>query len=118
MSKMEEALLKGFGQLPEEQQQTLLEFTEFLVQRYAIEAEPVADCPLDIPRPEKESVVKAVKRLSKTYPMLDTKELFEKTSSFMMRNLMHGEESVAVIDEMEVFFEKRYQIFSKEKIST
>ncbi len=116
MSKKEDALLKGFVKLPEAQQQILLEFTEFLVQRYAIEAEPVSDHPLDIPRPEKESVVKAVKRLSKTYPMLDTKELFEKTSSFMMRNLMHGEESVVVIDEMEMFFEKRYLVFSKEEV--
>ncbi len=116
MSKKEEALLKGFGQLPEDQQQTLLEFTEFLVQRYAVEIKPVADSPLEIPRPEKESVVKAVKRLSKTYPMLDSKDLFEKTSSFMMRNLMHGEDSVVLIDEMEIFFEKRYQVFSRDKI--
>lgn len=115
MSKEEDALLKGFSQLPAAQQETVLEFVTFLVQRYAIEAEPIPEKPLDIPRPQKESVVKAVKRLSKTYPMLDTKELFEKTSSFMMRNLMHGEESVAVIDEMEAFFEKRYQVLFKEK---
>ena len=109
MPDTEEVLLKRFRQLPETQQQALLDYADFLSQRYAIEAEPVAEHPLDIPRPQQESVVKAVKRLSKTYPMLDSKILFEKTSSFMMRNLMHGEESVVLIDEMEIFFQQSYR---------
>jgi len=115
MPDTEEVLLKKFRQLPEIQQQTLLDYVEFLSQRYAIKAEPVAEHPLDIPRPQKESVVKAVKRLSKTYPMLDTKKLFEKTSSFMMRNLMHGEDSASLIDEMEIFFEEHYQVYCSDK---
>jgi len=109
MPDPEAELLKRFHQLPESQQQTLLDYAEFLSQRYAIAAEPVAEHPLDIPRPQEESVVKAVRRLSKTYPMLDSKILFEKTSSFMMRNLMHGEDSVVLIDEMEMFFQQSYQ---------
>ncbi|MFW2439640.1 MAG: hypothetical protein ACN4GR_09740 [Arenicellales bacterium] len=109
MPDTEEDLLKRFRQLPGTQQQALLDYAEFLNQRYAIVAEPVAEHPLDIPRPQQESVVKAVRRLSKTYPMLDSKELFEKTSSFMMRNLMHGEDSGALIDEMELFFQQSYQ---------
>ena len=107
-------LLKIFHQLPETQQQALLDYAEFLSQRYAIAAEPVAEHPLDIPRPQEESVVKAVRRLSKTYPMLDSKILFEKTSSFMMRNLMHGEKSDVLIDEMEIFFQQSYQTLSGE----
>jgi len=115
MSATEEVLLKKFRQLPESQQQTLLDYAEFLSQRYVTEAEPVAEHPLDIPRPQEESVVKAVRRLSKAYPMLDSKKLFEKTSSFMMRNLMHGEDSASLIDEMETFFEEHYQVYRREK---
>lgn len=115
MPDEEKVLLKNFRQLPKTQQQTLLDYAEFLSQRYAIEAEPVADHPLDIPRPQEESVIKAVKRLSKTYPMLDSTKLFEKTSSFMMRNLMHGEACASLIDEMEIFFEEHYQAHHREK---
>lgn len=115
MPGTDKVLLKILQQLPEEQRQSLVDYAEFLAQRYAIETEPVAEHPLDIPRPDKESVVKAVRRLSKNYPMLDAKELFEKTSSFMMRNLMHGEDSAGLIDEMEIFFEGHYQVFCRGK---
>jgi hypothetical protein len=47
--------------------------------------------------------------------MLDSKELFEKTSSFMMKNLMHGEDSGIVIDEMEIFFQQTFQSYISEK---
>ncbi len=115
MPDAEEKLLKYFRQLPEVQQQALLDYAGFLVERYAISPEPAVVHPLDIPRPQEESVVKAVKRLSKTYPMLDSKKLFEKTSSFMMRNLMHGEDTTSLIDEMEIFFEEHYQLHRSEK---
>ena len=113
MSKLETALLKNLRQLPEAQKQSLADYAEFLCQRYAIE-EAVPTVPLDIPRPQQESVVKAIRRLAKTYPMLDSKELFEKTSSYMMRNMMHGEDSSALIDEMEVFFLKSYHTYISE----
>ena len=115
MSKLEDAILKSLRQLPEAQKQVLADYAEFLCQRYAIEEDSVAKIPLDIPRPQEESVVKAIKRLSKTYPMLDSKELFEKTSSYMMRNLMHGEGSSVLIDEMEVYFEQTYLTYSNER---
>ena len=115
MADLEDALLKSLRKLPETQQQMLADFAEFLCQRYAIEEEIAPQQPVEIPRPQEESVIKAVKRLSKTYPMLDSKELFEKTSSFMMRNLMHGEDSVVVIDEMEVFFQQSFESYTSEK---
>ena len=118
MVDLEGVLLKSLRKLPETQQQMLADFAEFLCQRYAIEEEIVPQQPVDIPRPQEESVVKAVRRLSKTYPMLDSKDLFEKTSSFMMRNLMHGEDSRKVIDEMEVFFQQSFQSYMSEKESS
>jgi len=111
MPDLEDLLLKSLRQLPEAQKQTLVDYAEFLCQRYAVEETVVPQHPVDIPRPQEESVVKAVRRLAKTYPMLDSKELFEKTSSFMMRNLMHGEDSNDVIDEMEDFFQQSYQTY-------
>ena len=115
MPDLEEVLLKSLRQLPEAQKQTLVDYAEFLCQRYAVEETVVPRQPVDIPRPKEESVVKAVRRLAKTYPMLDSKELFEKTSSFMMRNLMHGEDGDALIDEMEIFFQQRYQAYISEE---
>ena len=111
MSKLEDTLLNSLRRLPQAQKQALLDYAEFLTQRYAVEDETIPLDPLDIPRPQEESVVKAIRRLAKTYPMLDSKELFEKTSSFMMRNLMHGEDSCVLIDEMEVFFQQSYHDF-------
>jgi hypothetical protein len=115
MSDVEKVLLKNLHQLPETQQQALLDYAEFLTQRYAIEEELVPQQPVDISRPAGESVIKAVRRLSKTYPMLESKEMFEKTSSFMMRNLMHGEGSETVIDEMEIFFSQSYKAYIDDK---
>lgn len=115
MSDFETILLKNLRQLPPEQQQALVDYSDFLCQRYAIEETSVPQTPADISRPQVESVMKAIRRLSKTYPMLESKEMFEKTSSFMMRNLMHGEGSETVIDEMEVFFHQSYQNFLVEK---
>jgi hypothetical protein len=111
MSVDEKVLLKKFRLLPEAQKQALADYAEFLSQRYAEEPEPVPQQPLDIPRPQQETVIKAIQRLSKTYPMLDSKELFEKTSTYMMRNLMQGEDNDMLIDEMEVFFKERYQAY-------
>jgi len=115
MPKLEDTLLNFLRRLPDEQKQVLVDYAEFLSQRYAVEEQSVPFEPLDIPRPQQESVVKAIRRLAKTYPMLDSKELFEKTSSYMMRNLMHGEDSYIVIDEMEVFFQQTYQDFISKK---
>ena len=115
MSNLEDKLLNCLRQLPDEQKQVLVDYADFLSQRYAVEEQTAPLEPLELPRPQEESVVKAIRRLAKTYPMLDSKELFEKTSSYMMRNLMHGEDSYLLIDEMEVFFQQSYQEFISKK---
>lgn len=115
MSKLEDAILNSLRRLPDEQKQALVDYAEFLSQRYGVDEDTIPLDPLDIPRPQEESVVKAIRRLAKTYPMLDSKELFEKTSSYMMRNLMHGEDGYVLIDEMEVFFQQSYQDFISKK---
>lgn len=112
MKKSEKALIESYRRLPREQQQALVDYVEWLTTRYATVSEEPAttpDKPLDIPRPEEESVVKAIRRLSNTYPMLDTSEMLTKTSSFMTRHVMEGQDGGAIIDEMEDYFRECYE---------
>ncbi len=110
MKKTEKALLESYRLLPSAQQQSLTDYAEWLVSRYGRQAEEaVSSEPLDIPRPEEESVVKAIRRLSNTYPMLDTSEMLTKTSSFMTRHVMEGQDSAEIIDEMEDYFRECYE---------
>lgn len=121
MSDTEAQLLDWFRQLPEAERGTVLAFTQFMVQRgsglpvrsmpmaaaKAAEPEPVPD-PKDIPRPESEKVVLALKRLSQTYFMLDKSKMLGLTSGLMTEHIMSGREAVAVIDELEEVFRNQY----------
>jgi len=95
-----------FDDLPETDQTTLFEFAEFLKSRAPDLASKITE-PLGIARPEEESVVAAIKRLKKNYPMVSQKELLNQTSEFMMQHMMQGKSAKDVIDEMEVMFEAR-----------
>ena len=105
--------------LPAEQAAALLEFAEFLLVRHgsaAVAAEGNADAkapaiaaPLDIARPAEESVVKAVKRLRATYPMLDARKLLNETSALMTQHVMQGRDKIEVIEELEILFRTHYE---------
>lgn len=103
----ERRLLACFRRLPAEHQSTLLEFAEFLLAR----TEPVAPdtTPKPIPRPEEESVIGAIKRLSETYHMLDRSKMLHETSGLMAQHVMQGREAGEVIDELEIVFRRHYQ---------
>jgi len=103
-------LLSIFRSLSESRQQALLEYAEFLAGKEGAEiaAAPPTE-PLDIPRPEKENVVKAIQRLTKTYPMLERNEIFHEASAQMTRHLIHGVPAIEVIDELERIFAQQYQ---------
>ncbi len=106
-SKTEKRLREILGELPETQALALLEYAEFLAARYSGPKEITA--PLDIPRPEKESVVKAIKRLGATYPMVDRSRMLNETSVLMTQHVIHGRDATEVIDELEVLFRRHYQ---------
>lgn len=93
-----------------ESRKSLMDFAEFLIQRDGA-TELVAPEKLDISRPEKESVVAALKRLNQTYPMIERKLLFHEASSLMTDHIMQGRDVVEVIDELEGLFDKHYQGF-------
>jgi len=102
-------LLKLYSSMDARGQDLLLEYAEFLSERYP--AEIASQTPLEIVRPEEESVVAAIKRLSSTYAMLDKQALLHETSTFMMQHMMHGRDAVEVIDDMEIYFQQQYEQF-------
>jgi hypothetical protein len=99
-----------FRSLSEPRQQALLDYAEFLAGKEGAEiaAAPPSD-PLQIPRPEQENVVKAIQRLTQTYPMLERNKIFHEASAQMTRHLIHGVPAVEAIDELERIFVRQYQ---------
>jgi len=86
----------------------LIAFADFLASRRAGAPTEVAE-PTREPRPTKESVVGAIKRLRRSYPMLDGADLLDETSSAMSAHLMQGVPASEVIDRLEVLFDTHYR---------
>lgn len=103
-------LLSLFRNLSESRRQSLLEFAEFLAGKEGLDAASAPPQePLSIPRPDQENVVKAIQRLTRTYPMLDRNQVFHEASAQMTRHLVHGVPAVETIDELERIFERHYR---------
>ena len=64
---------------------------------------------VDIPRPNDETVVGAIKRLKQTYPMIESMSVFSTASSLMTEHMVQGRDAVDVIDEMEQLFEAAFE---------
>lgn len=118
----QDRLLELFATLAPGERDSLLAFAEFLQTRrlpagsLATVAIPAAEKierpkPLDIPRPEKEAVVAALKRLTAAYPMLDKSKLLSDTSGLVTAHIMQGRPQIEVIDELEVIFSRHYQLW-------
>lgn len=114
LSSEQRKLLRLYSDLDPASRESLLAFAEFLVGRGSAgesdfrevhEAAP----PKEIPRPEEESVIGAIKRLSESYYMLDRELLFGETSTLMTAHIMHGKEAIEVIDELESLFARYYE---------
>lgn len=114
LSDEKRKLLKLYSALSEQDKLSLLAFGEFLLQRSASDAEQDEQQtelpePKPIPRPEGESVVGAIKRLSESYHMLEKSALLTETSSLMTAHVMHGRNADEVIDELEALFKRHYE---------
>ncbi len=111
MTQNEKKLLQQFRNLTENQRETLLDFAAFLVAREEVAGatEPVQPVPME--RPAQESVVKAIKRLMATYPMLERNKLLHETSNQMTRHVIHGVPAVTVIDDLEALFRSHYEAY-------
>lgn len=112
-NKKERKLIKLFKQLDKSNQDTLIAFAEFLSSRKPaendVEENIVSAEPLEIERPNDESVVKAIKRLSATYPMVDKETILHPISAVMTSHIMQGKKAHEAIDELETLFFKEYQ---------
>lgn len=105
---LDKRLLKLFRALPESEQRMILEFAEFLSARTEAAPRAIPE-PKHVPRPEGESVIKAMRRLSTSYHMLDKAKILNETSALMAQHVMQGRDAREVIDELEVVFESHYQ---------
>lgn len=101
-------LLELFKALPEAEQRSALDYLEFLAARCPPREQVVPE-PEPIPRPEGESVIKAMRRLSASYHMLDKAKMLNETSALMAQHVMQGRPAEEVIDELEVVFEAHYR---------
>ncbi len=111
MNKREKKLLNCFRQMNGEAQTSLQDFAMFLAERYPAESS-VPETPLDIQRPEEESVIAAVKRLSATYPMLNKDSMLHETSALVAQHMIQGRDAVEVINELEDIFRRMYESYS------
>lgn len=105
-------LIRLYRELTPNDRDTLLAFATFLAQRASTDLAPDDSgprAPQDIPRPEHESVIGAIRRLSRTYDMLDPGMLLNETSALMSAHVLQGRDASAVIDELEALFARHYQ---------
>ncbi|MEA2093586.1 MAG: Crp/Fnr family transcriptional regulator [Pseudomonadota bacterium] len=115
MPQSNEHLMDIWGQLGPGDRATLLAFAEFLRHRStpgAVVAPARAAAipePVAIERPQGESVVAGLKRLSKTYPMLDKSEMLSATSDLVALHIMQGTEAREAIDKLEAIFSEHYR---------
>ena len=104
----QQALLKAFRQMTPTARCSLVDFADYLSRQHPVVAPPVSMQPLQIPRPEEESVIAAIRRLAKTYPMLDSDDVFSAATTLMTRHVLGQQAAVEVIDELESMFKARY----------
>ncbi|MCW8931730.1 MAG: Crp/Fnr family transcriptional regulator [Gammaproteobacteria bacterium] len=116
MNKTETKLLNIFSDLDKNDQSSVLSFAEFLLDKAKQDGRLiVVDKPVDIPRPEEERVVAAIKRLSATFPMLKKNSMLNETASLMSEHILKGREAKDVIDELEILFKVRYDEFCQQR---
>jgi hypothetical protein len=102
-----------FEQLSTDRQKSLYDFAQFLLlQQGGPKASAVSQTPLDISRPDAESVVAAIKRLAKTYPMLNREALLHDASTLMSAHVMQGRAANDVIDDLQALFESAYTAYN------
>lgn len=114
MNKREKRLLSIYRSLDAQGQSSVLDFAEFLHARTTaspLEKPNALEKPaLEAPS-ENESVIAAIKRLQRSYKMLDTDGLFNEVSGLMSAHIIQGRPADEVIAELELLFDKNYQSY-------
>ena len=114
-SKQERQLVKIFKSLDSTNKDALLSFAEFLHTRALPENNAahyrgvLPTEPLEIPRPDEETVIKAIKRLSDTYPMVDKQNILHPITDLMTAHMLQGKKAFDVINDLQEVFLKEYE---------
>jgi len=109
MASVKNRLAEIAGLLSQDEQAALLEYAEFMLSR-SDHAKTLTMCdPVDIPRPEDETVVAAMRRLSDTYPMLNKDKILHEAAGLMSEHVMQGREANIVIDELQILFQRHFE---------
>ncbi len=98
-------LLAVFEGLEPRQQDVLMDFAATLAVRDDLSA-PATMRPE--PRPADESVVAAIKRLTRAYPAAERRRLMGPASLLMAQHALQGRAAAEVIDDLEVVFERQH----------
>ncbi|MBF0624238.1 MAG: hypothetical protein HQL82_05470 [Magnetococcales bacterium] len=102
-------LLEAWQRLNATDKTALLRHAEALAATGGEEPAPVPQEPLDIPAPAGESAVKALKRLKRSYPMIEADaRLLEDASQLLMAKMM-GTPEGDVIRRLEALFAERFR---------
>lgn len=102
-------LLALWRRLDTERRAALLEFAEFLAARSAAPA----SARVVTLRPERESVVHAIRRLNGSYPMLSRAKLLQPVGDLLSQHLVDGRAAAGVIDQLEALYAAAYAAFVK-----
>ncbi len=107
ISRELKALMPRLG---DEHQQAVADYASFLFQQYNLQTpvEAILE-PEAIVIPGRETVIAAIKRLKKTYYMLDSDEQLDGTSSLMGQHILRGREAPTVIKELQSMFQEKYE---------
>ena len=84
----EAKLLESFRSMSPRARHSLADFSSFLAIREPGAVEEIGRDPIPLPRPENESVIAAIRRLARTYPMLDKDSVFSTAASLMTQLVM------------------------------
>ena len=115
MADSEQHLMRLYRGLGPADQATLLAFAAFLDARIAVRPVTVSRKPVEVPEPEPierppgESMVGGLKRLAKTYPMLDKSKMLSATSDLVASQIMQGGDPAGAIDQLEEIFREHYE---------
>ncbi|HHI77515.1 MAG TPA: hypothetical protein ENJ94_10095 [Gammaproteobacteria bacterium] len=91
---------------------SLLDYARFLASREASPEAPAAEVPaepLGLARPAQETVIEAMRRLSRNYPMLEKDELLHRAAALMSSHVLQGRPASEVIDDLEALFAEAWE---------
>ncbi len=111
--KADKERLGLFGRLAPVQQDKLIAFAEFFAVKAPGAARAGNGKSARIARPARETVAMAVRRLVRSYPMLDRRQLLAEGSQLLAQHALGGRPAVEVIDDLEKVFAQHYRRLQK-----